>query len=388
MAGATSQQYTAQDNANARKAILAQAIDRWQSVYTYTGTPVVGNTFQIPLQNVGLNKRLLVKFSAVVTGAIGKTYNLGPLGLAAFFSNVTFTDLANYQRINTPGWHLHLVNSAKSRFCYGASINKTATDNPFGYGSNWTNIQTAAAQMTDATPQTVYGFLEIPISYSDFDLRGAVFANVLNATFNLQLTINPNLFVASTADGTFAMYQSADASLPTLGQVTITVYQNYLDQLPQTSNGQYVLPLGDLGVAYLWNWTQQGPLAQNQDNPFFYANFRNFMSTLMIYDNNKTLTSNGTDINYFSIRTANLTNILQVDPTVPTLWNRLRGKQDAPTGVYYWDHRKRPIATQQYGNQAMVTNPTSANSNSFMYFGYEMLGNIAQVLNAGSQPGT
>lgn len=380
----------AAQNMAARQAVLRSAIDEWQSVYTYTGSPPAGQTFQIPLTNVGIVKRLLVEFSAVVTGATGKTYTLGPFGLAAFWSNITLTDLSNQQRINTTGIHLHIVNSAKARFVYGAAITKSATDNPFNYGANFTNIQTAAASITTSASTTIYGFLEVPISYSDYDLRGAIFANVLNATFNLQLTLNPNLFVASGVDPTFSLYSSADSSLPTLGTVKINVYQNYLDQLPISQNGQYILPYGDLGVSYLWNWTQfGGSLVQGSDNPFFYANFRNFMSTLIIYDNAGTLTANATDINYFALRTANYTNIMKVDPLVPTLWTRLRQKQDAPLGTFYFDHRKRPIATQQYGNQAMVVNPAVVTgSTSVLYFGYEMLANISQITSAGSLPGT
>lgn len=389
-AAASQPQNAAQQNAAARHAVLQSAIDEWQSVFTYTGTPPIGQTFQVPLTNVGIVKRLLVEFSAVVTGQTGKTYTLGPFGLAAFWSNITLTDLSNQQRINTPGWHLHLVNSAKARFVYGGAINKSATDNPFGFGANWTNIQTAAASIITSASTTLYGFLEIPMAYSDYDLRGAIFANVLNATFNVQFTINPNLFVASGVDSTFALYGSADATLPTLGTVTLNVYQNYLDQLPISSNGQYILPYGDLGVSYLWNWTQfGGSLVQGADNPFFYANFRNFMSTLIIYDNAGTLTGNGTDINFFALRTANYTNIMKVDPKVVTLWTRLRQKQDAPLGTYYFDHRKRPIATRQYGNQAMVVNPAVVTgSTSVLYFGYEMLANISQITSAGSLPGT
>jgi hypothetical protein len=45
----------------------------------------------------------------------------------------------------------------------------------------------------------------IPLAYSSNDLRGAVYTNVVNATQNLQITINKTPFVLAT-DPTNAVY--------------------------------------------------------------------------------------------------------------------------------------------------------------------------------------
>ena len=379
----------AQQNQAARNLIIQTAIDEWQQIFQSTFTTGAGTVINVPLRNVGLVKRLLVKVAATVSGTSGTTLTLSTLGLANFFSNVTVTDLSNQTRVNTTGWHLTMVNSAKAREPYGQAVTQASTDSPIGYGANFTNVQYAPTAITNTVASNnVYHFLEIPLAYSDYDLRGAIYANVVNATFNLQLTVNSNLSVVTGADATFAVYSSSTSTLATLPSFTITVYQNYLDQLPVV-NGQVVLPYADLGVAYLFNQTNFSGLVASTDNPFFYANFRDFMSTCIIYDNAGTLTTNGTDINYFALQTANYTNILKVDPTVPCLWNRLRMRQDMPKGCYYIDHRKKPISTIQYGNQALVINPATVTSNaSAFYFGYEMLANIAQISNAGALPGT
>lgn len=377
-----------QQNIQARNFVIASAIDETQQIFQNTYTTGPGTVINIPLRNVGLVKRLWVKFAATISSA-AHTQNITTLGTANFFSNVTLTDLSNQTRINTPGWHLFMVTSAKARAPYGQAILAASTDSPVAYGNNFTQVQSAPATISASmTSNNVFGFLEIPISYSDYDLRGAIYANVLNATFNLQLTVNPNMFALSTAtDATFAVYKSADTTAATMSSFTITVYQNYLDQLP-VANGQVVLPYGDLGVAYLFNQTNFAGLVQNSDNPFFYANFRDFMSTCIIYDNAGTL-NQGSDIAYFALQTANYTNILKVDPTVFALWTRLRLRQDMPIGTYYFDHRKKPISTAQYGNQALVINPSTVTSSaSALYLGYEMLANIAQITNAGSLPGT
>src|SRR6185437_10709809 len=92
-------------------------------------------------------------------------------------------------------------------------------------------------------------FHELPLAYSDVDLRGAIYTSVVSATMNLQLTLNPTLFAVTAADPTLAMYRAPAADTVTLNNLYVTVYQNYLDQLPFTSQGP-VLPALDLSKMY------------------------------------------------------------------------------------------------------------------------------------------
>lgn len=376
-----------QSNQLARQLILQQAIDEWQSIYTATSTAGTGAVINIPLRNVGLIKRLVVEVQAEINPPTGQTLTLTSLGGSNFFSNVVLTDLSNQTRINTSGWHLTAVSSAKARQPYGSAI--TALDTPFGYGNNFQTTQYCPPMI--AAPVSANNcslMFEVPLSYSDTDLRGAIYANVVNATMNLQLTVNPNLFTASGADSTLGMYLSSSAAAGTLTSFTITVYQNYLDQIPIGKNGP-VLPLLDLSTVYLLNNTPYSSLVQNQDNPFPYANFRDFLSTTAIYDNSGVL-STGADINYISIQSANYTNIIKVDPNIVSLWNRNRLQDDFPAGMYYLDHRQKPISTVQYGNMALIFNfktVTSAATAS-LYVGYESLALVNQITQAGSLSGS
>src|SRR6202008_2610270 len=107
--------------------------------------------------------------------------------------------------IQTAGWHLHNVATARRKSIFGAAY---ATSDSTGVGNNLA-IQRAVNVAPGGNDGGVFQFFyEIPVSYSDTDLTGAIWMNVVNATANLQLVINPNFFISSTAaDATGAVYQ-------------------------------------------------------------------------------------------------------------------------------------------------------------------------------------
>ena len=214
-------------NANimARNAILSQALDMWLPIYTNTiASGAVGSVINVPVRNVGLLKRFVVEVSGTWAQSSGETQTRTTLGGANLFSNVTFTDLSNQQRINTPGWHLHALATARRQASFGDSFTNASAA---GYGNNYA-VCTMPSPVT--TAQTFRWFYEIPIAYGDYDLRGALYMNVVNATANLQMTINPNFAATNAADPTLSVYQSSNTNLGTLTNVTITVYQNFLEK--------------------------------------------------------------------------------------------------------------------------------------------------------------
>lgn len=369
-------------NMFARNAILASAKDMWLPIYTTlpSGT-IPGQVINIPVRNVGLIKRFVIKITGTVVQGAAETQNLTKLGLANVLSNIQLTDLNNQQRINTSGWHLHYAASARRQAAFGAAF---TNDSPTGIASNYPVIKAVSA-VTTIQPFTMY--YEVPVSYGDFDLRGAIYANVVNATMNLQLTFNPNFWLASTADETLGVYKSTTAQLGTLAITDFRVYQNFLDQLPMTPQGP-ILPLLDLSHAYMLQNTSFGGLVNAQDNPIPFANFRQFLSTFVIYDNQAL--NLGTDINYIGLQTANYTNIFKLDPfTSKLIFEREILNDDFPAGVHYIDTRRQPIITTQQGNMQLIVNPSSvAGVASQLFVGFEMLALINQVTQSGSLPGT
>jgi hypothetical protein len=63
---------------------------------------------------------------------------------------------------------------------------------------------------------------------------------------------------------------------------------------------------------------------------------------------------------------------------------------DMPKGCYYFDFRRKPLSTVQYGNLALVINPaivTSTLGPSQFLVGFEQLAMQNQIVGAGSIAG-
>ncbi len=359
------------------------AVDMWQPL-----NPVLpsgagfGSVLTAQLRNVGLVKRLLVKITGTISAASANTHTLTKLGLANALSNITFTDLANNQRINTTGWHLVAVASAKRRRVWGAAM---TSDTPLGYGNNYNAVVAPATINAGATGNfTMY--YEVPFVRNDHDLRGLIMGSVATATMQVQCTINPNFCVASGADATGAVYQSASSTPGTLSNLTFQVYQNYLDQYPRQQNGAPILPALDIGTAYtLINTSSATPIA-NQDNSFPFVNQRQFLSTVAVYDNAGTLNA-GTDITSWKLTSANFTNITFQDAVTAALMGRVRISDDFPTGMYYFDFNDRPIDTSVFGNMQLLLNPSNVGgATAVVLLGWEAYGIIGQINQGGSIP--
>jgi hypothetical protein len=362
------------------------AVDMWQQLNPILPSSVgPGSVITIQLRNVGLVKRLVVEFSATVTAGATSAQTLTPLGLANLISNVTFVDLGNNTRINTTGWHLNLVSSVKRRRVFVAAY---TSDTPNGYGNINNRVMFAPTTIAATTSTPIKFILEIPFVKNNHDLRGSIFADVTNAVMQVQITLNPQMFVSSTADATLAMYQSAGADLASLSAVTVQCNQNYLDQLPRNpQTAAPILPALDLGTAYLLNNTAGGLPTVNQDNGYAFVNARSYESVAFVYDNNGTLNINGVDINYVAVTSANFTNILRMDGMMLVTMERDILGDDFPKGTRYLDFRHRPINTDQYGNMQLIINPSSVlGSAATFLFGWESYGVIGQVSQAGSLP--
>lgn len=377
--------YTQDTNDKAQAAVLAlaQPMEQPLAPITFTGNnAAIGQTSVVLMNNVGLNRKILVEVTGTLSQAAAETLLRTPLGMANFFSNITLTDLNNVQRINTTGWHMYLLGSARNRGALGAAF---VNDAPAQMGSTYNVMNSPAAITTAQQFRIVY---EIPIAYHDWDLRGAIYAGVTSAQWRLALTVNPNLIVASNAaDATQAAYKSSTVgNIGILSAVTIQVYQCYLDQLPR-SGGQPVLPAISLSYNYLLINTTNQAGAAGFDTAIFYPNFRTFLSTIVQYDNAGSLNL-GTDINYLAIQVANLTYLRKLDPFIIQWMTRNMIMDDFPPGHYYLDHRNKPIDTNQFGNTSLVLNPSLVNAGAAINLGYEMLAIQSQAINAGSFPAT
>lgn len=373
----------AQSNAMARANILLSGVERLQQIYSTATNPSNQTIVNIVPQNVGLIRGFLVKVQGTIAntnvGASGVALSRTNFGAANLLRNIAFTDINNQTRHQTQGWHLNLVNSAKQPMVWGGAY---APNVPVGYGSNY-DVLTAPSSISVATGSAAVQFYYyVPLSYSKVDLRGAMWAGIVNAVAQLQLEINPTPVVAS-GDAGLAVYSGNTGGWS--GNVTITVWQDYIDQVPMDGNGMPILPQDDLSILYQLNNTSLTGLVAGQDFGVPFANFRNFLSTSLVYDNAGTYNA-GTDINYFALQTANSSNIWKYGPEEAALLSRSTFMADIPTGAYYFDHRAKPISTQQFGNTQITVNPSSVTAGANLWAGFEYFAQASQVVFAGSLP--
>lgn len=377
--------YTQKDNDQAQALVLAGARPMIQPTMSQTvpgSNTAQGQTITFNLNNVGLQTKLTVEITGSLACPAGETITATPWSLANLFSQVVLTDLSNIQRINTTGLHLFALASLRSRGAFGAAF---VNDSPVKMGSNFSVIDGPASVNNAAGTVNFTMFFELPLAYHDNDLRGAIYSNVTNAQWRLQLTVNPNFFSGSGATDTlFSCYQSNQANpAATLTNFKIVVYQHYLDQLPRGSNGQPIVPLFSLSWNYLIINTVSTGMVATQDFPVQYANFRTFLSTIAIFDNGGTLNT-GSDVNYVAIQVANQTYLERLDPLMSSLRTRQMLGDDYPAGTYVFDHRRWPIVTDQFGNTQFVLNASQVNAGANLQMMYEMLSIQNQAINAGS----
>lgn len=382
----------AQANAQARALILSSALPMTAIIQAQTIVNPGNIQINVIPRPVGLGRKFTVEILATISAG-ASTLTPTNFNVANIISQFVFNDLQNYTRIQTAGWHVNMMNTVKERAVFGAVY---TTDSPIKYGNNLNTTASGAggigsgsgvmvcpASIAPNGTGIVKIIYEIPLAYSERDLRGAVYLGVVNSSALLQMTVNNNAVVVAGADPTLAVFQSAGATGGSISSLSYTVYQHWFDQLPQTKNGP-LLPQQDISTVYeLKNTTLTG-MTQGTDFPVPYSNFRDFLSTSIIWDNAGTLTA-GTDINYFALQSANFTNVWKVDPFLLALQIRKMLKTDFPTGAYYFDSRNRPLSTVQYGNLELIVNENvAAAAGQQLLVGFEDFGLQNTITGAGS----
>jgi hypothetical protein len=400
MGATSSSQPTPQQlNAYARAAVRAQAIKMTQAIYSASfaasGTANLASSqpfVNVPPRNVGLIQGFWVNCQFTITNGSGVQIDLTNFGPANIFQQIQFIDLQNNTRIQTTGWHIAMINAIKARRPFGTSlVRTTGFDDPINFGSNWLGQISAPATIAAAGTGNCSMWFWVPLSYSDNDYRGAVYANVVNATMQLTFVFNQNPVVAFGADANSAIYVGDVAGSVALARVsaaTVTIYQSYLDQLPTANapGNPVILPILDLATIYELKNTTLSSINAGQDFPIQYANFRDFLSTTVLYANTGAggVVGVGADINYWALQSANFTNVWKKAPSLIALETRNHLQTDMPPGTYYFGSREKPISTTQYGNMQLILNAITANTGAYTLVGFEDFALVQTLSNAGS----
>jgi hypothetical protein len=386
MSGSNQQMTAQQQNDTARALISALGLEMVQQIFSQTVVPSTQTQLNIPVRNVGLLRGFYVTVAAKMH-ATGGSAAISPFGAANLLSNISFYDLNNNLRHNTSGWHMALLTAVRKGKPYPGAFTPDLLNSPIGFGAGFTPLSVAIPSSLPTTAPTnpnVIMTYYVPIAYGKDDLRGSIYMGVTNATASLQLTLNTSALGASGSDPTLAVYTGGTGN--SFDSATVTVYQDYIDQLPQANNGAPVLPLIDLSTVYELKQTSFSGMNVGQDFPMPYSNFRSFLSTFVVFDNGGSL-NYGSDLAYFALQAANFTNMIKTGPDIWSLWAREALGSDLPAGTYYKDHRRKPLDTNQYGNLQLIANATTVNSNAQFLVGYEDFALINTVQLAGSLPG-
>lgn len=367
-----------QQDAIATRAILSSAVDRIQLVASAQVSPASNPVLIVQPVNVGLIKRYTIVCTGVITNSGTGLLTLTDFALANLFGSggVQYTDLNNYLRVNTSGAHLTLLAQAKRRRAYGATVSDNTP--AVNSRSKMTNTDPALWPVFQAPPTIAAGtsgnfraVFELPLAYTDDDLRGAVWANVLNAVQQITLTFNQQAVVAVPADDTFAVYSGPAGSAGSITSVNVTVYQEYLDQLPKAQGPQGVttiLPALSLSTVYELKSTIFSTITPNQEFFIAYANQRSFISTFATFNSDGTANgrSTGANVNYWALLAANASYIWKLDPLTVSMKSRDHLTSDLPHGTYYFPSRRKNIATLQFGNLQLTLNALTSTAQGYV----------------------
>jgi hypothetical protein len=377
--GASSAQQALSQNMAIRQNILANAIPVFQNVRSgsLTWQQGVPTTWTVLASNVGLIRRFWLEVTGTVNGSAAATFTPSMLGLSNLLSNVQFIDQNNRLRINTTGAHLHLAAGQKRRRPFGSSLYGNATPvqtDPAGAGANFP-VQISTGVVTAGTPKNFRMVYEIPVVNSNQDLTGAIYANQTTSNNQLQFTLNPNAFVFG-ADAFNACYLASSAlgtSLPTLTNLTWTLYQDFLDQLPVDNTGFAQLPPIDIAYALVYQMINPGVQVAAQDNLYALPPFNVYQDLMLFWDNYQFNGAGGvgSDVNYIKVQISNTYILLQQDPYVNAIRTRNLMGSDLPGvvaatntsgAVYDLDFRHKPLSVNQLSSTNIVFNPATVQS--------------------------
>jgi hypothetical protein len=372
-----------QQNDLARRAVVGNSIKMTQQIYSRNVDPSQENVINIgqgAIRGAGLLLGFIVEVSGNVTNGGGTQANLTGFGTANLVKQFRFDDLSNYTRIQTSGRHVSMLNSIRQGFAYGGAY---APNLPIDYGNNF-DVFEGPASIAAAGNADVRQVYYLPISYSPSDLRGAIYMASVAASANLQITLQDAPFTA--AGNTLDKVYSGNAAGAWTDNVNVTVYQVYLDQIPRMPDGSPIVPMFDLDTVYDLKETTFSGMTVGQDFPMPYSNYRAFLSTLVIYDN-AGVYGDGSDVNYFSLVSANFTNLFKVSPKIAALNARMAIMSDLPPGTYLFDSRETPINTINFGNMELNINAADADAGCRAIVGYEAFARVGQLKQAGSLAG-
>jgi hypothetical protein len=380
------QQDSAIANMMARNAVTSQALKQLLPAAA-ANLAMVSGDLQNPLIQLtpaptGVMLGFYVLIKANITNNTGGVVTRTPFAAANLLQNATYRDVGNQPRTNASGKMLHMLMSQKASRVFGATVAPDDGTAP-SYG-NW-GVNACPATIANGASADVKMMFYIPLAYSEYDLRGAVFGNIAQANQSLNLTLasKANIIAASTDNPVDAIYQSASAtkacSINSMSyDVRLSTYGNGLPM----RDGQYIVPLNDLSTVYALNETVVSGLTVGQQLSIPYPNAWEYVSTTGLYVNGNTLSA-GSDIAGIEIKTASGISWGEITPDFHAFTTALRLGANPPAGMYFDSHHQKPIRVQDYGAITYNVRPSIVNANASYRLGYEFFERLSNYTATG-----
>lgn len=339
-----SYQQQVQANMAARYNLLQTGLAMNKRLSTVTAS--LGQQVKIPLLRMGIMTHVVLQVTVPVTIATNPAVlsSRGPWNL---LQQIVYNDFAGVQRTRTNGYQLWAALSMKQADLLGSIPLAAPAGSGTGPTSNYdTNILSCPTAVGNGTLQFS---IMVPMAYDpSSDLTGAVLTQTNVGEHYITLQIANAL---AAADPWIAPYLSSGGgvTLQAGAQITIEPFQFYIQ--PQNMLAEN-LPVMDLSMIYGFEGGYQNTanIASGQDTFINYPNNRSVFSSLIDFENGGAFTANGADLSQITLLANSNTNIRELTPRMlrEIMRNALNG--DLPTGSYYTNHRRQPIATQLYAN--------------------------------------
>lgn len=366
----------AQQNAYARQTIFNKAKPIFQQVTqrSFTNVASGNNVLQVNPLQIGWVRRFFVEVSAtIVNSDTTHAAALTPFGVDNIVSNITFNDFTGNPRHNASGRSFSFVEAAKYRLVPGAAY---TTDSVSGFGSNIAS--NSAGTIAASGTVTVRRVFEVPVMVdTGQNMAGGLWLGTNSQTTSLNITLNANPIGLPAGDPLNHVYKLATGGT-TVGTTpvtaaTVTVYQDYWNDVPTDQAGNPVLPQQDLGTAYMITETNSGlTFAAGQQSSWSFPTFSQILGTYFIFDNGGTLNP-GTDITSLSLTLSNYAIVKQYDPYVLSRLQRQIVGVDYPDATYPLITRSHPLNVRQYPALQLQVQPSSVNSGALAMITTELL---------------
>ncbi len=355
----------AQANSQLRQALISTGL--WSRKNLITVTSANALTSRIKLFNVGILTKLQLVVSAALTigTAVAVPSTKAPWNL---ISRIRLTDYDNTDRVNVSGFQLFVLNCVRKQAFWG--YNNSAA-NGTGYGITTPSVPTAVAN------GTMSFIIDIPVAFDAEnsivqlrDLRGAMMMQTAVGEVYLNIDWVSSLY----ANGDIESLYSGAATTTVVGNgatfITCTVYQEFI--LPQAiPGGGLPIPSIDLNTVYEINGNIRASdnLSQNQERLISYPNVRSVIGAYVNFINNAALTNAISNMRIL----ANGNTVL-IDHSALTKLFEQRAwcdYNDIIPGVFFFQHRAKPIETALFGNVQIGMTPNVALTNPNIEYMWE-----------------